>query len=269
MFYGIAIGGNKGAGKDFFADYIMRTRKDTKLIRCKTPIVERYEQIVGHPYDKARDDAELIHVSATMIRGGPNGNDNICKDYLVDVVPDAVSEGYLPIIPDMRRVPENEATHDILSLMCIKIEASLETRRTRTIRREGHFNNWKPDDDTEREVDSLKYHYVIDNDRDDGGKWGILQLERYLERAGARFARRPITEIEQGTYVRIIDQNSPFFWEIVITQENMTTTADTFALVRVNHTTDGKDRHVYASDLLVLDREEALREVNLATRMAL
>jgi hypothetical protein len=203
MFYGIAIGGNKGNGKDFVLDYLCATRPDHQIVRCKTPIVERYEKIVGHAYNKGRDDAELIEISATQIRGGPHGNDQICKDYLIDVVPDVIESGKLVFIPDMRRVPENEAARDHLNLMCMYVWASEETRKRRTISRDGDLRNYKPDDDTEREVEHLRYHYIVDNDRDDGGWFAFQQIEGYLARCGTRF-RRANREIVIGSEVRCI-----------------------------------------------------------------
>lgn len=189
MFDGCAIGGNKGNGKDFILDYLCETRPNHVIVRCKTPIVERYEEIVGHPYDKGRDDAELIEVSATLIRGGPNGNDHICKDYLLKIVPQVVETGRLVFIPDMRRVPENEAARDHLDLMCLYVWASEETRKRRIIAREGSLDNYKPGDDTEKEVESLRYHYQINNDHDDDGRLAFAEIEAYLGRYGPRFAR--------------------------------------------------------------------------------
>lgn len=185
-FIGIALGGKKFAGKDLILDYLVATRPRTQIIRCKTPIVEAYERIVGHPYDKGRDDAELIIVSREQIRGGPNGNDNICGDYLRGMLPRAAIQGYLPLVPDMRRKPENEACLYV-GMLCVKIEASEEVRKERGMRRDGHLRNWDPNDATEMDVDEQHYHYVIDNNKDDGGAFAIEQLEDYLRRAGARF----------------------------------------------------------------------------------
>lgn len=186
VFIGIAIGGKKFAGKDLILDYLVSTRASTQIVRCKTPIVEAYERIVGHPYDKGRDDAELIVVSREQIRGGPNGNDNICGDYLLGKLPAVSLQGYVPLVPDMRRKPENDACIQV-GMLCLKVEASEEVRAARGMRRDGHLRNWDPNDATETEVDDLHYHYVIDNNRDDGGAFAIEQLEDYLRRAGARF----------------------------------------------------------------------------------
>lgn len=213
MFNGIAIAGNKGNGKDFILDYLRATRLNHEVVRCKTPIVERYEQIVGHPYEKSRDDAELIHVSATVIRGGPNGNDEIVKDYLIEHAPTVIEQGKLVFIPDMRRIPENEACHDHLGLMCLHVWASEETRKRRTLKRDGHLDNYKPDDDTEREIESLRYHYVVDNDRDDDGKWAFSQVENYLSRFGPRFRRSPAA-LQLDDLVRSIDPTSGRYWDL-------------------------------------------------------
>lgn len=185
-FIGIAIGGCKFAGKDLILDYLVETRPNTQIVRCKTPIVEAYERIVGHSYDKARDDAELIIVSRDQIRGGPSGNDNICGDYLRATLPRVATQGYLPLVPDMRRKPENDACI-ALRMLCVKVEASEEMRAERGMRRDGSLKNWSPTDATETDVEDQFYHYVIDNNRDDGGAFAIEQLEDYLRRAGARF----------------------------------------------------------------------------------
>lgn len=212
MFYGLAIGGNKGNGKDFIMEYLRATRPEHEVVRCKTPIVQRYERIVGHPYEKPRDDAELILISATQIRKGPSGNDSICKDYLIDVVPDVIEAGKLVFIPDMRRIPENEACHDHLSLMCLYVWASEETRKRRILARDGNLDSYKPDDDTEKEVESLQYHYVVDNDRDDDGRFAFQQLESYLARCGTRFRRRS-KMIPGGARVRLIDPGSGRYFD--------------------------------------------------------
>jgi len=212
-FIGASIGGKKFAGKDLILDYLLATRDQTEVVRCKTPIVKAYEKIRGHAYDKTRDDADLILVSKTMIRGGVNGNDNICGDYLRDTIPKVIERGHLPIIPDMRRKPENDACY-ALNMLCIKVEASEEVRKARGIARDGNLDNWKPDDATEMDVDEQQYHYVIDNNHNDGGKFAILQLEELLRRQGVRFQRKPIDTPMPGDDLRVCDPTHAQFWEV-------------------------------------------------------
>lgn len=248
MFNGVALGGNKGNGKDFVLDYLCETRPSHQIVRCKTPIVERYEEIVGHTYSKGRDDAELIHVSATQIRGGPTGNDQICKDYLLAFVPKVVATGKLVFIPDMRRVPENEAARDHLDLMCLYVWASEETRQRRIIARDGNLDNYKPDDDTEKEVESLRYHYQVNNDHNDDGRRAFSEIESYLARYGTIF-RRGRKPLGLRSQVRLVDPIRGRYFDTGVIENIVSAGAFQQYFVRYE---DGHTAWEDSADLIVL-----------------
>lgn len=178
-FFGLAISGKKGSGKDTLCDYFVATRNHTTVVRCKTPIVQEYERIVGHPYEKARDDAEMIRISRDVIR---KENDDICADWLDEVIPSLLRSGLIPVVPDMRRVPEFEVLKQ--EMLCIKIHCDDSVRLQRIYDREGTLNNYDPDDDTERDVNWIDCPYVIDNSRDDQGRSAVMQLEYILADLG-------------------------------------------------------------------------------------
>jgi dephospho-CoA kinase len=178
-FHGLAIAGKKGAGKDMLADYFVATRNHATIIRCKTPIVHAYEQIVGHPYEKARDDAEMIKYSRVVIR---KENDNICADWLAKAVPTLIEGGLIPVVPDMRRLPEFGVLKQ--NMLCIKIHCDDSIRLGRIYDREGTLNNYDPDDDTERDVNWIDCPYVIDNSKKDQGRSAVIALESILAELG-------------------------------------------------------------------------------------
>ena len=193
-FWGIAIGGNKAAGKDLVLAYLLGLAPAARVVRCKTPIVAAYERIVGHPYVKARDDAELMALSASTIRAR---NDCIVGDWLRATIPPLLAEPSVPliIIPDMRFRAENDALVRDLGFLSVRVWASEETRAARILGRDGHLRNFLPADATERDVDALAYHQTIDNNRDDGGRHASAELEALLSRyrgqlaGGAQIAR--------------------------------------------------------------------------------
>lgn len=162
MFNGIAFIGLKAAGKDTFLDYIVSQVPRIIVLRTKTPLVEAYEKIVGHPYEKARDDAELMFYSRTKLR--PE-NPNIVVDYLNTAVPEALAKNRsIPVIPDLRFLIEADMCYDSLNMFCIRIETSLETRKKRIIARDGDLQNFNPEDPTEVEIPLMRSHYTIDNE---------------------------------------------------------------------------------------------------------
>lgn len=173
--FGIAIAGKKGAGKDTLADYFIATRNRAAFVRCKTPIVQEFERITGRTYEKARDDADLISISRNVIR---KQNDNICADWLNEVLPLVLRNGTIPVIPDMRRLPEFEVLKD--SMLCIKVVCDERERLRRIYEREGTLRNYDPSDATEVDVDLIECPYVIDNSEPDNGRSAILALETIL-----------------------------------------------------------------------------------------
>lgn len=215
MFQGVAIGGHKAAGKDAALDYITKTRSGFELVRAKTPIVEGFEKYSGKKYDKTRDDAALIQYSATIAR---KENPNIVKEYLLEVIPQVIARGKIPILPDMRFFEENEACYDLTKMLCIKIEASPETCQARIIRRDGDLRNVVKNDPCEVACDDLKYHYVVDNDRDDDFKFAATQLEDYLRRAGANFDQDRNRMFKFGQEVRVINGDSGYYWDTGIVE---------------------------------------------------
>ena len=171
-FHGIAISGKKGAGKDTLAEYLCATRSGMVITRCKTPIVQAYERIVGHAYDKSRDDADLISVSRDIIR---KENDEICADYLAEVFPIILRERLIPVIPDMRRLPEYRYLRD--NAICVKVLCDEKVRLDRIIQREGSLDNYDPNDSTEKDVDSIACPYLVDNSKNDNGESAFSQIE--------------------------------------------------------------------------------------------
>jgi hypothetical protein len=174
MYAGIALGGGKGAGKTMIQEYLLNTRPSFVPIYAKMGIVDEYMKAFGHDYVKSRDDAELIEWSDKVLK--PTRG-SVVLGGLDRQVAKAWSLGQVPISADLRMPDENAwfAAHKFLQ---IYVESPEELRKERIIARDGDLRNYKPDDDTEKFYQDLKYQYIITNDCDIHALY--VQVERVV-----------------------------------------------------------------------------------------
>lgn len=287
-FLGIALGARKSGGKDTVLEYLQLTRTNIEVVRCKQPIVDEYlrlrNQVIevreGHKtyfvfeigqggafktlprdtrradnvYIKTRDDADLIWFSSNVIRDRKIGNPQICSKYLMEHIPPVIGRGNIPVVPDMRRFEENDTLFRDLQrngypMLCMKLEASMEVLMQRTIDRDGDLRNWHPDDDTEREVDELRYHYIVDNNKNEMRPL-VMQLETVLARHPVLRRTLPVDACA-GCLVRVIDPNDDAFWKtgIITADVNDHVAAVTFGDMMPT----GQTRSFMRTDLICAD----------------
>lgn len=247
IFNGIAIGGHKAAGKDTLAAYILRTRGNARIVRSKTPIVEAFEKHYRVTYDKQQHDQQLMDFSKHIAR---KQNPRIVAEWLAHRLPALCAQGEIPIVADMRFHDENAAVLDA-GFACIKVFATERACKSRILAREGTLANYRPDDPTEIEIDDLKYHYEVNNTRDDDGRQMLWQFEDVIRRLGAGFARSVTLPLDtvQPIRVRVVDHTSTFWFDIgTMVGTGIKSGESPYGIVEMDE--DAKTRHFPLTDLI-------------------
>ncbi|HEV3156158.1 MAG TPA: hypothetical protein VGZ00_02310 [Candidatus Baltobacteraceae bacterium] len=212
MYKAIALIGHKGAGKDLVATYLEATREHIIILPAKTPVVKKFERTIGHRYEKKRDDDKLMRYSSEIAR---KEDPNIVVDWLDTILRANAAVGRIPVIPGIRFPDDNDALMARRDVLCLKIHASEETCRQRVIKRDGTDANFQPKDPSEISIDKLDCHHQINNERNDDGREAILHLEKVLSGLDVSLARNKSFKEEHDFphRVRIVDPESPFYWE--------------------------------------------------------